>query len=301
MKRIIGSMLVAVVGIGCLLTQHVSAETKGGMAKHVVLVGVDGFGYQYIPWNVMPNFSRLCKNGKFTVARNCFPTSSGINWATAFFGTTVEMHGYRKWNSKKPDVPAWKLTAKGKPPCIFSEIRRQDPNAYTASIYNWNGIGFCQETNDMSYVQYYHVGDPAKQDVDAMEDCLRQLDKNPKLIFLYQHQVDCAGHRDGWGSPLFTNACQNVDANLGKVVEKLEKMGAMRDTVVMLIADHGGFGKGHGMDRLDNFEIPFLVYGPVVNTLKLKEATILADTAPTIAWLLGYEIPEGWRGRPALK
>ena len=28
---------------------------------------------------------------------------------------------------------------------------------------------------------------------------------------------------------------------------------------------------------------------------------LLADTAPTIAWLLGLEIPEVWRGRPVLK
>ena len=41
--------------------------------------------------------------------------------------------------------------------------------------------------------------------------------------------------------------------------------------------------------------------GPAVNgKFRLREPVLLADTAPTIADLLGFCVPEIWRGRPAL-
>ena len=271
-------------------------------AKHVVLVGVDGMGARWIPWGVMPNLSKLRAEGYYAVGRNSYPTSSGINWATAMFGTVVEIHGYRKWNSRSPDVPAFEVTEKGIPPCIFHEIRKQDPSAYTVSLYNWDGIGFVHATNEVSYVRYFSDGSLEQRDDDALADCLAQLKaKKPKLTFLYQHLPDCYGHKVGWGTPEFTNACVNVDKNLGLLVKGLEEAGMLDDTAIMLVADHGGLGKKHGMDNLECFEIPFLVSGPCVRGgWRLREPALLADTAPTIAALLGYDVPETWRGRPAL-
>ena len=271
-------------------------------AKRVILVGVDGMGARWIPWDVMPNLSKLRAEGYYAVGRNSYPTSSGINWATAFFGTVVEVHGYRNWNSRKPDVPAFEVTEQGIPPCIFHEIRRQDPSAYTVSLYNWDGIGFVHATNEVSYVRYFSEGSLEQRDDDALADCLAQLKEHqPKLTYLYQHLPDCYGHKAGWGSPEFTNACVNVDKNIGLLVKGLEECGLMSDTAIIVVADHGGLGKKHGMDNLECFEIPFLVSSPCVRKgWRLREPVLLADTAPTIASLLGYAVPETWRGRPAL-
>ena len=299
--------LMLVAGIAAALccgcqTKHCSTGGTGGVAKHVVLIGVDGMGAQYIPWAKMPNLSKLRKEGHYAVGRNSFPTSSGINWATVMFGTVVEIHGYRNWNSRKPDVPAIEVTDKGIPPCIFHEIKRQDPSAYTVSLYNWDGIGFVHATNEVDYVKYFADGSLEQRDDDAATECLEQLKAHrPKLAYLYQHLPDCYGHKCGWGTPEFTNACVNVDKNIGRVVKCLEDTGLRDDTVIMLVADHGGLGKKHGMACLECFEIPFLVSGPAVKAgFRLREPVLLADTAPTIADLLGYAVPEQWRGRPAL-
>ncbi len=293
--------VAAAVCCGCQ-TERCSAGGTGGVAKHVVLIGVDGMGAQYIPWERMPNLSKLRDGGHYAVGRDSFPTSSGINWGTVMFGTVVEIHGYRNWNSKKPDVPAPYVTDKGIPPCIFHEIKRQDPSAYTVSLYNWDGIGFVHATNEVDYVKYFADGSLEQRDDDAAAECIGQLKAHrPKLSFLYQHLPDCYGHKCGWGSPEFTNACVNVDRNIGKVIKCLEETGLMKDTVVMVVADHGGLGKKHGMACLECFEIPFLVYGPAVKDgYRLREPVLLADTAPTIADILGYSVPEKWRGRPAL-
>jgi arylsulfatase A-like enzyme len=91
-----------------------------------------------------------------------------------------------------------------------------------------------------------------------------------------------------------------VDENIGSIVDGLRRYGMWEDTVIMLVADHGGEGKGHGMANLNAFEIPFLVSGPSVRGMRLREPVMLADTAPTIMDVLGYCRPECWRGRAAV-
>ena len=274
------------------------------LAKHVVLIGVDGFGAHWIPWDKMPNLKALRDSGLYAVARDTYPTSSAINWATAFFGTVTEVHGYRNWNSEKPDVPPpTAALCDGRLPCVFSEIRRQDPSAYTASFYTWPGLGFCHNTNTVSAVQNFPgPGRDAypPRDKGVIDEGLKQLANKPKLILFYQGQVDSLGHGYGWGTEQFTNACVRVDENIGRIVAGVKEAGMWEDTVFMLIADHGGEGKKHGLANLNCFEIPFLVSGPCVKGLRLREPVLLADTAPTIARILGYEVPECWRGRPAL-
>ena len=126
-------------------------------------------------------------------------------------------------------------------------------------------------------------------------------EKQPKFTYVYQHLPDCYGHKCGWGTPEFTNACVNVDKNLGKLVKCLEDTGLRDDTLIMLVADHGGEGKKHGMALANCFDIPFLVSGPAVKDgFRLREPVLLADAAPTAVAALGYKVPEVWRGRPAV-
>ena len=295
----VAAAIIVCGGCACVCERNAG---RAPAAKHVVLIGVDGFGAQYIPWKLMPNLTRLREEGHFAVGRCSYPTSSGINWETVMSGTTVELHGYRKWNSRCPDVRAFEVTEAGIPPCMFHVIRRQDPSAYTVSLYNWDGIGFVHATNEVSFVKYFSDGGLEQRDDDAATECLSQLKAHrPKLSFLYQHLPDCYGHKFGWGTPEFTNACQNVDKNIGRVVKGLEDCGMRDDTVIMLVADHGGLGKKHGMDVIECFEVPFLVSGPAVRKgYRLREPALLSDVAPTILDLLGYSVPETWRGRPAL-
>ena len=124
---------------------------------------------------------------------------------------------------------------------------------------------------------------------------------NVKFAFLYQHLPDVYGHKCGWGTPEYTNACVHLDQNIGRVVKGLEELGMRDDTAIVLVADHGGLGKKHGMDIIECFEIPFMVSGPAVKKgFRLREPVMVSDTAPTILDLLGYSVPESWRGRPAL-
>jgi len=299
MKNVVFVAVMVAVACGC---GSVRPGTDAAQVEHVVLVGIDGLGARWIPWEKMPNLSKLRSEGLYAVGRCSFPTSSGINWATAMFGTVVELHGYREWNSRRPDVSAFEVTDRGIPPCIFHEIRRQDPSACTVSLYDWDGIGFVHATNEVDFVRYCSDGSYEERDDAVVDEGIAQIRaKRPKLAFLYQGQPDEYGHKSGWGSPDFTNACVRIDRNIGKIVECLEDAGLRDSTAIVVVADHGGQGKEHGMANLDCFEVPFLVSAPALRGgFRLREPVLLADTAPTIAALLGYAVPESWRGRPAV-
>ena len=82
-----------------------SCNAKGkDKAKHVVLIGLDGWGAYSLPKADMPNVKRLMEDGAYTLKkRSALPSSSAINWASMFMGAGPELHGYTEWGSKTPD------------------------------------------------------------------------------------------------------------------------------------------------------------------------------------------------------
>ena len=301
MKTPVMAAAVAAVLAGCIADCAFAAKP----AEHVILIGVDGFGARWIPWDAMPNLKAMRDDGVYAVGRCHRPTASAINWKSVFCGLPPEIHGFTKWNSSRPDIepPPCVLGAERFMPCIFSEVRRQRPGAYTASLFTWNGIGNCHNTNTASFVRWYGGAkeEYPVRDASVFAEGARQLANSPALMLLYQGGVDSAGHTYGWGSPEFTNACVNVDANLGKFMTALKASPLWENAAVLFVADHGGLGKHHGgVEDIQVFEVPFLVCGPAAKTFHLREPVMLEDVSPTIAALLGMEIPDAWRGRNAL-
>ena len=309
------NVILAVALAASLCPAHADARSSAGQpardaachVRRVVLVGVDGLGARWIPWGDMPTLSRLRDEGLFAVGRCSFPTSSGINWPSIFTGTMAELHGFRD-NSGKPEVEPWEKSENGIPPCVFSEVRRQRPSAWTASIYDWAKLSTLHNTNAIDHVSAYRQknwkdhSEHLALDRTMADDFISILDKDPALVFLYQHAVDHAGHTYGWGSPEQTNACRHADAQIARVVAALEKRGMAADTAIVLTSDHGGFGKKHGMARIEAFEVPFIVWSPALakGAWRLKEPVMNADAAPTVLALLGLEVPESMRGRNAV-
>ena len=74
-------------------------------------------------------------------------------------------------------------------------------------------------------------------DETMADDFISTLDRDPTLVFLYQHAVDHAGHTYGWGSPEQTNACRHADAQIARVVAALEQRGMAADTAIVLTAE----------------------------------------------------------------
>jgi phosphopentomutase len=72
------------------------------------------------------------------------------------------------------------------------------------------------------------------------------------------------------------------------------------DTMLIALADHGGGGivpDDHDGDHPLNLTIPLLIVGGRVPWCTLYGDVSILDVAPTIAWALGVDAPQGWPGR----
>ena len=290
----IGKVLVVAVA-GCHAALPAAANER--VVNHVVLIGVDGMGARNIAWSLMPNLRRLRDEGLYATARATYPTSSGVNWTSALCGTTPDMHGVRD-NKPTPDVTPAVTTARGMHPCIFNEVRRQEPSAYTCSFYDWEGIGWYHDSASASFTQLCPTG--LESETAYTGEFIDRLAGKPRLAFITYDMLDHAGHDFGWSSPEYSNVCARIDGFIGRIADHVAA-NMSEDTAIVVFADHGGHDRNHGDITLESYEIPFLVHAPGLSTYKFREPVTICDVAPTVAWLLGYDIPDFWRGRPALR
>ena len=73
----------------------------------------------------------------------------------------------------------------------------------------------------------------------------------------------------------------------------------MDKTLVIVWADHGGVGKGHGGATPAEAEIAGIFYGKGVKKgYKIEQQVYTYDLASTIAFVLGVQQPYAWIGRP---
>ncbi len=99
-------------------------------------------------------------------------------------------------------------------------------------------------------------------------------------------------------------ACsENVDIQIGKVLDKLQEMGELENTYVIYTADHGIAVGRHGLTGKQNlyehtWRVPYLVMGPGVQKGERVQGNIyLLDTLRTLLDLAKIDVPDSVEGR----
>jgi arylsulfatase A-like enzyme len=118
--------------------------------------------------------------------------------------------------------------------------------------------------------------------------------------FVHLDNVDHAGHSEGWATPAYYRAVEDADRYVGAILDMLRAESALDSTFVLVSSDHGGKGRGHGRNSLEEIQIPWILSGPDIAPGKLAEPVYTFDTAATIAWIFGLDAPGCWIGRPVL-
>ncbi|WP_344853217.1 alkaline phosphatase [Pedobacter jeongneungensis] len=282
-----------------LLFLSVFVQAQSKKIKHIILIGCDGFGGYALQEANMPNLKALMANGSWTDKARCvLPSSSAVNWASLLMGAGPTEHGYTEWNSKVPEIPSVTKTSYGIFPTIFSVIRDQKKTAKTAVVYSWNGIGYLFEKEAVSIVV------DGKEKDDFCTDTAAAIIKKEKPYFTFLHldEPDNTGHAIGHRTPAYYKQLELVDQRIGKIVKAVNDAGISDETIILVTADHGGTGKGHGGKSLDEVQIPWIISGPgVQKNHEIKNVIITYDTAATLAWLMRLQQPQSWRGKPVLE
>lgn len=270
------------------------AQVKG--IKHVILIGVDGMGANYLSKaNNIPVMQMMMKEGAYTLHARCvMPSSSADNWAAMTMGAGPSLTGYTEWDSKVPEIPSRVTDQYGMFPSIFGILREQKPQSTIGVIYSWGGIGYLfpkkavnkdDNTNDDSLTTAH-----AEQYI--------KTDK-PDFLFIHFSDVDGAGHGIGWGTPAYYDAISLMDTRIGKIIQAVNDAGMKDNTVIIVTADHGGIKTGHGGKSMQEMEIPWIIYGKHIKKgTELTQSIMTYDTAATIAYIFGLKTPQVWIGMP---
>lgn len=266
------------------------------IARHVVLIGLDGWASSTFDSSEIPFIKKLASEGAFSKEKRAvLESSSAINWASIFMGAGPEVHGYLQWGSQTPEMkqPTGVVTANGIFPTVFQLARTQHPKSNLAAFYEWDGIKHLVDTLSLNtYSQH--------QDEDLAEVFSAYFKKyRPELTAVIFNSPDSEGHGIGWGSKEYLEMMNSVDGYIAAIFDGLRKAGMLDDTVVIITSDHGGQEKHHGGTSMDEVESPIIIWGKgVAGGKKITDMVVSYDVAATIAHVLGLEMPQSWRGRP---
>jgi predicted AlkP superfamily pyrophosphatase or phosphodiesterase len=265
--------------------------------RHVLVIGCDGFGSQGILPTNTPVLHQLMRAGSYTLrARAVMPTSSSPNWASMLMGAGPEQHGITSnhWQTNKFDIAPTVRGSAGFFPTIFGVLREQRPAFKLGCIYDWSEFGRLIEPRAPNILE----------NVQGTPNTVRRareviLKDNPEFLFLHFDAIDHAGHTSGYKSAEYFKTVDEVDAFIGDLLNALSGAGTREQTVVLVTADHGGKGKSHGGESMDEIEIPWLISGPGIRRgYEIKAPVDIYDTAATIARLFGVTPPQGWIAKP---
>lgn len=254
--------------------------------KRVVLFGIDGAGTWFEQADT-PNIDRIFKNG--AVSRRTLteiPTISGQCWGSMLHGVECARHGLT--NSIADTTP---YPMDSPYPSVFRVIREAMPDAKLASFSDWGSINIGIVENDIG------VHKLSASDHALIDPAIEYINNNDfTLLFFQFDSVDGAGHGHGYGTEGHLNAITKNDEYIGRIVDAIEKRGWMDDTLLLVEADHGGIGCGHGGASDEEKWVSFYAVGGNVRNTELTDMMV-RDTSSIILHALGIKQPVGWTGR----
>lgn len=292
MKKL--SLLLVGLFVVCFATVGFAKEKGVKGVKHVVLIGLDGWGAYSVPKADMPTVKALMKDGSYTLeSRSVLPSSSACNWASMIMGAGPELHGFTTWGSAKPDLPSRELTHYGLFPTVIGLLRDQKPGSEIGYIYEWGGMAHLCEKAAVDHFVQTKGAETSKNAADYIKA------KKPTFTMVAFDQPDGVGHSKGHDTDAYYETLKEMDGYIAEIVNAVKEAGIYDETIFIVTADHGGVDKGHGGKTMAEMQIPFIVCGKNVKAgHEITSSVMQFDTAATIAYIFGLKRPQVWIARP---
>lgn len=292
----VGKWIFALAFLMLFADASMAAKWK---AKHVVMIGLDGWGAYSVNKADMPNVKKLMNDGSYTLKkRSVLPSSSAVNWASMYMGAGPELHGYTEWGSQTPELPSRVTNKNGIFPTVFSLLRASDPQAEIGNICEWGGIRYVCDTLALNFDK--HIKEATKNPQEAARVAVEYIKSaRPNLVNIVFDEPDHVGHSEGHDTPAYYKKLTELDGYIGQIMEAVKEAGMLDETIFIVTADHGGINKGHGGKTMQEMETAFIVSGKGVKKgYEFQESMMQFDCASTIAYIFGLEQPQVWIGRP---
>lgn len=268
-------------------------------AKHIVYIGLDGWGSYSVEKADMPTVKGLMAKGCYTLQkRTVLPSSSAVNWASMFMGAGPELHGYTTWGSRTPELPSRVIVKNNIFPTIFQIYRDAAPEAEIGVLSEWDGIKYLVDTLSTSY--HAVAPDYTKNPTALCEMSVKYItEKKPALVAICFDNPDHVGHAVGHDTPEYYDKLKELDGYIARIVQAVDEAGMTDETIFIITSDHGGIGQGHGGITMQEMETPFIIAGKGVKAGgEFQESMMQYDVAATMAYIFALQQPQVWIGRP---
>lgn len=277
------------------LTLIIAAQPTA--AKHVILIGIDGVSAEGFQYANTPVINSLISQGVVSLkTRGVMPAISAPNWATILSGAGPEQHGVtsNNWSLVNQGFEPTVKDADGYFASIFTVIRKQIPKAVTAMFYDWEWLGAFVNKKYISKEQYI------QGHIMITSVALNYIKKEkPVFTYIYYGYPDETGHSKGFNTKEYYQSIHEIDTEIGKIFTGIQEYGMDKNTTIIITSFHGGIGFGYGGESMLEIEVPWVIIGPgIKKNVMLESPNDLANTAPTIAKILGIKTPPEWIGKP---
>ena len=177
-------------------------------------------------------------------------------------------------------------------PHFFTRIKQKHPDCLLASIVAWAPIN----TKILTDADYQ----AASSEDGVAEKCIDLLlgDRNHSVVFLQFDIVDHAGHTSGFDpkEPGYLQAIEATDRRIGTILKALEKRPSLaeEDWLILVTADHGGRGTGHGGQSPGERTVFIIATGGDYPHEVVEGKWNITAVPPTVFHHLGLAVDPAW-------
>ena len=290
------ALLTLLAGCARVDVSHRAPRPKpsGRVTDHVVIISVDGLRPDAIEKFGALTLQQLMREGSFAPdAQTILPSTTLPSHTSMLTGVEPSVHGIT-WNTDQ-------VAKRGavRVPTVFGLARAA--GFRTAAFFGKSKLNHVHARGTLDYAHSFESRLPWRASGERTAWLVgRHLDRErPNVLFVHLVEADFAGHLFGWMGRLYGQAVLETDAAIAALLAHAERSFGRGQYTVIVTADHGGHGRGHGTDLPEDTTIPWIVWGEGVRagaTLPFGIRTM--DTAATVLWLLGVDVPADWSGHP---
>lgn len=254
------------------------------LTRRVVIVLIDALRADTAAQpEVMPFLNELRGEGASATMHSRPPSYSQPGYSVLLTGAWPDLSDGPVVNLDYADIPTFTQDD------IFSAAQRAGRKTAISGYY-WFEKLIPQGAVDASF---YTPGEDAAADRQVVDAALSWLTGDYQLILIHIDQMDYAGHHEGGPrDPRWDAAAKRSDDLLREIVSKLD----LKQDTVLVVSDHGQIDRGgHGGHDAITLIEPFVLAGAGVKAGAYGNVSMV-DVAPTVAVLLGANIPASSQG-----
>ena len=238
-------VIIAAASPGC---RSGVPETASGKPAPLLLISIDGLRHDYIGQFDSPALDRMIDEGLYADSlMQVFPTKTFAAHYSLVTGLYPGTHGVvanSMWDPQRRQFFSMRnrkavsdgFWFQGGEP-IWVTAERQ---GLTAATFFWPGSEAMIKRTRPTYWRSYDGRVSHTRRINQALDWLALPDSDrPDLITLYFSRVDSRAHRDGPAADSVFAAAAEIDRQLGRLLDALEKTGRLDETNIIVVSDHG--------------------------------------------------------------